>query len=239
MARGMNTVRLVGTIATKPGLRYTPAGLAVLEITLAGDDHIIDNDGVLRQIPWYHRVTLFGAQAERYAELPVGTALLIEGRLDYQTWETEDGNRQALKVVGLRAELLDITDRGATPTVTDAKGQPRLSDAVNEVTIIGNTTRTAEVTNTQGGHKVLGFGVALNERYTRRDGGDEERVHFVEVRAWNDAGARFHALPKGSAVWIRGRLVTDNWENKDGNRRFATRVEATQIERITFLEKAG
>ena len=237
MARGMNHVRLIGTIARDPELRYTPAGLAVLDLTLAGDDQIVDNDGVLRQIPWYHRVTLFGAQAERYAQLAVGTALLIDGRLDFQTWENDAGeNRNRLSIVGLRAELVDLTGR---ETVTDAKGQPRLVDALNEVTMIGNLTRAAEVTNTQNGNSVVGFGVAVNERFTRKGGSEQERVHFVELRAWNDVGARFQSLPKGAAVYVRGRLVTKNWDDKDGNRRYATRVEASQIERITFPEKAA
>lgn len=237
MARGMNHVRLAGAVAKPPELRYTPAGLAVLDVTLAGDDHVTGADGTFRALPWYHRVTLFGAQAERYAELAPGTALLVEGRLDFRSWDSDTGERRnALDVVGLRAELLDTAGRGDASFVSDAKDQPRLVDAVNEVTLIGNTTRDAEPRATSGGHALSGFGVAVNERFRPKGGGDQEKVHFVEVRAWRDLAERCSGLAKGAAVFVQGRLVTDSWEDDDGRRRFATRVEAGRIERLTWLE---
>lgn len=240
MARGMNHVRLAGAIARPPELRYTPAGLAVLEVTLAGDDHVTGSDGEFRALPWYHRVTLFGAQAERYAELPAGIALLVEGRLDFRSWDSESGERRnALDVVGLRAELLDTTARGDATFVSDAKDQPRLVDAVNEVTIIGNTTRDADARATSGGHNLAGFGVAVNERFRPKGGDDQEKVHFIEVRAWRDLADRCNGLAKGSAVFVQGRLVTDSWEDDDGRRRFSTRVEAGRIERLTWMELLG
>lgn len=240
MARGMNHVRLAGAVAKAPELRYTPAGLAVLELTLAGDDYVLGNDGELRSLPWYHRVTLFGMQAERYAELAPGTALLVEGRLDFRSWDSEAGERRnALDVVGLRAELLDTAERGEDAFVSDAKEQPRLVDAVNEVTLIGNTTRDADGRETSGGHALTGFGVAVNERFQPRSGDAQEKVHFIEVRAWRELAERVRDLAKGSAVFVQGRLVTDSWETDDGARRFVTRVEATRIERLTYLELLG
>ena len=240
MARGMNHVRLAGAVAKAPELRYTPAGLAVLEITLAGDDHVLGDDGKARSLPWYHRVTLFGIQAERYAEIAVGTALLVEGRLDFRSWDTDAGERRnALDVVGLRAELLDTAGRGSDAFVSDAKDQPRLVDAVNEVTVIGNTTRDADGRETSGGYALTGFGVAVNERFQPRSGDAQEKVHFIEVRAWRELAERTQDLPKGTAVFVQGRLVTDSWETDDGIRRFVTRVEARRVERLTYLDLVG
>lgn len=240
MARGMNHVRLAGAVARPPELRYTPAGLAVLEVTLAGDDHVLGSDGELRMLPWYHRVTLFGAQAERYAELAPGIALLVDGRLDFRSWDSDSGERRnALDVVGLRAELLDTVGRGDDAFVSDAKEQPRLVDAVNEVTLIGNTTRDADVRATSGGHSLSGFGVAVNERFRPKGSGDQEKVHFIEVRAWRELAERCSGLQKGSAVFVQGRLVTDSWEDEEGRRRFSTRVEAGRIERLTWMELLG
>lgn len=240
MARGMNHVRLAGAVAKAPELRYTPAGLAVLEVTLAGDDHVQGGDGRLRSLPWYHRVTLFGMQAERYAEIAAGTALLVEGRLDFRSWDTDAGERRnTLDVVGLRAELLDTAERGDDAFVSDAKDQPRLVDAVNEVTLIGNTTRDADGRETSGGHALTAFGVAVNERFQPRSGDPQEKVHFIEVRAWRELAERTSDLAKGSAVFVQGRLVTDSWDTDDGIRRFVTRVEAHRVERLTYLELVG
>lgn len=240
MARGMNHVRLAGAVARPPELRYTPAGLAVLDVTLAGDDHVNGADGEPRTLPWYHRVTLFGAQAERYAELRPGVALLVEGRLDFRSWDSDEGERRnALDVVGLRAELLDMHGRGDAPLVVDAKEQPRLVDAVNEVSLIGNTTRDADLRETSGGHPWLAFGVAVNERFRPKGGEDREKVHFIEVRAWREKAERHGDLVKGTAVFVQGRLVTDSWMTEEGTRRWVTRVEAGRIERLTFLELLG
>ena len=240
MARGMNHVRLAGAVARTPELRYTPAGLAVLEVTLAGDDHVTGADGTARALPWYHRVTLFGAQAERYADLAPGTALLVDGRLDFRSWDSDAGERRnALDVVGLRAELLDTQGRGDIALVADAKDQPRLVDAVNQVSIIGNTTRDADARDTAGGHRLTGFGVAVNERFRPKGGEDQEKVHFIEIRAWREVAERCSDLPKGTAVFVQGRLVTDSWDGEDGGRRYATRVEARRVERLTYLELLG
>ena len=68
MARGMNHVYLIGALARDPELRYTPSGTAVFEATIAGEDHIIGNDGRERKLPWYHRVSILGKPAEWQAE---------------------------------------------------------------------------------------------------------------------------------------------------------------------------
>ena len=68
MARGMNHVFLIGALARDPELRYTPNGTAVFEATVAGEDHIVGNDGRERKLPWYHRVSILGKPAEWQAE---------------------------------------------------------------------------------------------------------------------------------------------------------------------------
>ena len=47
MARGLNTIQLIGTLTEAPELRYDPnGGLAILELNLAGSDHVeIGDDG--------------------------------------------------------------------------------------------------------------------------------------------------------------------------------------------------
>ena len=74
MARGFNSVQLVGTLTQAPEMKYTAGGLAILELNLAGSDRIVGNDGQPRDLTWYQRVTVFGKQAEYLSEqLEVGT----------------------------------------------------------------------------------------------------------------------------------------------------------------------
>src|SRR5690554_6392424 len=113
MARGLNTVYLVGTLVQAPEMRYTQNGLAILELNVAGNDHVVGDDEKPRELAWYHCVTLFGAQSEQMVnQLQAGAPVLVEGRLNYRTWESQDGQkRSALDVNANSVEVLTFGPR--------------------------------------------------------------------------------------------------------------------------------
>jgi single-strand DNA-binding protein len=230
MARGLNRVYLIGTLTARPDMRYTPGGMAVLELNLAGNDLVQDETGT-REIPWYHRVKLLGRQAEMWGDaLEAGQPLFVEGRLEYRTWETEGQKRSAVEI---RADFLDPLQAGARlETVEDARGQVRMRNALNQALLMGNLTRDVELRYTPQGTPVARMGLAVNER-TRGQGGPEERTHFLEVQAWRDLAEWAAELRKGEPVLVIGRLVNDSWTSSTGERRYITRVEATRLERLT------
>ena len=246
MARGLNNIFLAGTLTQDPELRYTPGGLAILELSLAGNDHVIGDDDQQRELAWYHRVTVFGAQAESLAnQLQAGAPVFVEGRLEYRTWENQEGQRRStIDVRGFRVELLEFGPRvagsgGGEATVTDARGQHRLRDAVNQVMIIGNLTRDAELRYTPSGSAVTRFSVAVNERYRDRSGNDQEKTHYIDVNVWRDLAEAAGELKKGDPVFVVGRLVNDSWTDKEGNRRYTTRIEGSRVEFLTRGPGAG
>lgn len=235
MARGLNHVYLVGTLTQPPELRYTPSGLAILELNMAGNDRVVGDDGQGRDLAWYHRVTLFGSQAESLVnQLEMGTPLFVEGRLNYRSWETPDNQKRAsLDVQATRVEVIGFGGRGADATVTDARGQPRLRHALNLVQLIGNLTRDAELRYTPNGSAVTRFSLAVNERYRDRSGTDQERTHYVDVNVWRELGESSATLVKGDPVFVIGRLVNDSWTDKEGNKRYTTRIEGSRVEHLT------
>lgn len=235
MARGLNHVTMAGMLVQDPEMRYTPGGLAILEVNLAGNDHVVGDDGKERELAWYHRATVFGAQAEMLADqLHAGDPVFVEGRLDYRSWESQDGGRRtALDVVATRVEAMTTGPRRGEVTVSDARGQQRLRDALNQVMLIGNLTRDAELRYTPSGAAVTRFSVAVNERFRDRNGQDQERTHFVDVNVWRDLAEGCGELAKGDPVFVIGRLVNDSWTDRDGNRRFTTRIEGSRVEFLT------
>lgn len=235
MARGLNNIMLAGTLVQDPEMRYTPAGLAILEINLAGNDQVIGDDGEERNLAWYHRATLFGAYAEIMAnQLTAGTPVLVEGRLNYRSWETDDGQRRSrVDVNANRVDVLSFGARRGETTVIDARGQHRLTDALNQVRLIGNLTRDAELRYTPSATAVTRFSVAVNERYRDRQGNDQETTHFIDINAWRELAEACGDLKKGDPVFVTGRLVSDSWTDKEGNKRFSTRVEASRVEFMT------
>jgi single-strand DNA-binding protein len=75
--------------------------------------------------------------------------------------------------------------------------------------------------------------VAVNERYRDRSGQDQERTHYVDVNVWRELAEGCAELAKGDPVFVIGRLVNDSWTDRDGNRRFTTRIEGSRVEFLT------
>lgn len=241
MARGMNIVMLAGTLVQEPELRYTPAGLAILELNLAGNDNVTGDDGQVRNLAWYHRATVFGTYAEIMVnQLEIGTPVLIEGRLNFSTWENNEGQRRSsLNINVNRLEVLTYGTRRDEPVVTDSRNQPRLTDALNQVMLIGNLTRDTELRYTPSGTAVNRLSIAVNERYRDRKGNDQEATHFVDITTWRELAEASADLRKGDPVFVTGRLINDSWTDKDGNKRFSTRVEAQRVEFMTRGDRAN
>ncbi|SDE90724.1 single-strand binding protein [Thermus arciformis] len=230
MARGLNQVFLIGTLTARPDMRYTQTGLAVLDLNLAGQDVLLDEAGQEKEIPWYHRVRLLGRQAEMWGDvLEKGQPIFVEGRLEYRQWEREGEKRSELQV---RGEFIDPLEARHRETVEDARGQPRLRRALNQVFLMGNLTRDPDLRYTPQGTAVVRLGLAVNER-RRGQGGEEERTHFIEVQAWRELAEWAGELRKGDGLLVIGRLVNDSWTSSSGERRFQTRVEALRLERPT------
>jgi len=228
MARGLNQVFLIGTLTARPDMRYTPGGLAILDLNLAGQDVFTDESGQEREVPWYHRVRLLGRQAEMWGDLlEKGQLLFVEGRLEYRQWERDGEKRSEVQV---RADFIDPLEGRGRETLEDARGQPRLRRALNQVILMGNLTRDPDLRYTPQGTAVVRLGLAVNER---RRGQEEERTHFLEVQAWRELAEWASELRKGDGLLVIGRLVNDSWTSSSGERRFQTRVEAQRLERPT------
>jgi single-strand DNA-binding protein len=231
MAQGMNHTYLIGALARDPELRYTPTGVAVFEAVVAGEDHLIGTDGKERRLPWYHRVTILGKPAEWQAErnLKGGDAVMVEGSLDYSQWEApEGGKRSAVKVKALRMEQL-----GYNPElVQDAGGGVRMQGGMNTVMLIGNVTRDPELRYTPAGDALLNLSLAVNERWTDRQGQKQEKTHWIDLTLWREVAEAMKDLRKGDPVLVQGRLVNESWQDKDGQKRNSTKVEAFRVEAL-------
>ena len=244
MARGLNQVFLIGTLTARPDMRYTAGGVAILELNLAGQDVVTDGTGQEREVAWYHRVRLLGRQAEMWGDvLEKGTPLFVEGRLEYRQWEREGEKRSELVI---RADFIDPLEGRGRETQEDARGQPRLRRALNQVILMGNLTRDPDLRYTPQGTAVVRLGLAVNERRSSPasrsepravplgEGGPKaERTHFVEVQAWRELAEWAGELKKGDGLLVIGRLVNDSWTSSSGERRFQTRVEALRLEHPT------
>jgi len=105
-----NKVILVGNLTRDPQVKRTPAGQSVAELGLAVNRSWWDKQAnQKREETTFVDVTLWGRDAEVASEyLSKGRPVLIEGRLQYDTWEDKQTGqkRSKLRVVCERMQLL-------------------------------------------------------------------------------------------------------------------------------------
>jgi single-strand DNA-binding protein len=104
----VNKVILVGNLGRDAELRYTPAGAAVATLSLATTEVWNDKGGQRQEKTEWHRVVLWGKQAETLNEyLMKGKQIYVEGRLQTREWNDKDGNkRYTTEIRGDRVVLL-------------------------------------------------------------------------------------------------------------------------------------
>lgn len=201
----MNHWEIMGSIVATPDLRYTPKGLAIANVSVAGtmDDRA-----------WYQRFTVFGAMGEIIANLAPGNVLYASGRVRSRTYDDATGKRKS--TVDVTANMVRTLGT-SFDTTHDKRGQPVLVGGTNRALVAGNITRDAEV-RAAGTASVANATVAINERT-----GDREDTTFLRMTAWNDAPsfAMLQSLTKGAGVVAVGSIATESWE-KDGARQYQT-----------------
>jgi single-strand DNA-binding protein len=99
------------------------------------------------------------------------------------------------------------------------------------VTLVGNTTRDAEVRTIKSGAAVAEFGVAVNKRVKGEDGQWEDgQPEFYDVTLWGSSAENFaQSCPRGTRVLVHGRLQYDTWETPEGEKRSKVKVVADHV----------
>ncbi len=92
----LNKVFLIGNLTRDPELKYTPSGAAVCKFGIASNEKFKDSEGNLKERPCFVDVDAWGKQAENANEyLKKGKLVMIEGKLEYQTWDAQDGTKRS------------------------------------------------------------------------------------------------------------------------------------------------
>jgi single-strand DNA-binding protein len=109
MAGDINRVTLVGRLTRDPELRHLPSGTPVLQLGLAVNGRQKDDAGNWTDKPNFFDVKVFGNQAEMLANhLAKGRRVGIDGRLDWSSWEAQDGGKRSkVEVIANTVQFLD------------------------------------------------------------------------------------------------------------------------------------
>lgn len=99
---------------------------------------------------------------------------------------------------------------------------------MNKVIITGRLTKDPELRSTQNGTNVAKYTIAINTGY-----GEKQQTDFINVTTWGKSGEFVSKyFKKGQAIGIVGRLNSNNYEDKNGNKRYSLEIITEDIEFI-------
>ena len=103
---------------------------------------------------------------------------------------------------------------------------------INKVILIGRLGSDPEVRYTPSGVAVANFNIATSEEWKDKDSGEKrERTEWHRIVAWRRLGEICgEYLSKGQQVYVEGRIQTNAWEDKEGNKRYTTEIIANTVQ---------
>ena len=100
----------------------------------------------------------------------------------------------------------------------------------NKVQLIGNLGKDPELKTTVSGKRLVRFSIATNETYTNAKGEKVKETQWHNLVAWGrlaDVAEKY--LNKGSEVAIDGKLITKDYVDKDGKKKYVTEVQVNEL----------
>jgi single-strand DNA-binding protein len=123
VANNLNAVTVVGNLTRDPEMRFTPSGVAKVQFGIA-----VNRSWRNQQTnEWEEQTSFFNVvcwreQAEHVgATLQKGMRVVVTGRLEQRSWETENGEKRS--VVEIVADEIGPSLRFATAQVTRVERQ--------------------------------------------------------------------------------------------------------------------
>jgi single-strand DNA-binding protein len=122
----VNKVILVGRLGRDPETRYTGAGQAVCNFSLATDETFKDRSGERQKRTEWHKIVVWAKQAEIAQQyLKKGSLIYLEGRIQSREWNDKEGQkRTSFEIVATNFRMLgsksDSTGGGARSAAAPA-----------------------------------------------------------------------------------------------------------------------
>lgn len=105
----LNKVFLIGRLGRDPEMRYTASGQAVATLSVATDESYKAQDGQKVEKTEWHRVIVWGKQAEFCANyLSKGRLVYVEGKLETRKWQDKEGVDRT--TTEIRANIIQALD---------------------------------------------------------------------------------------------------------------------------------
>lgn len=104
---------------------------------------------------------------------------------------------------------------------------------INKVTLLGNLSGDAEyrvLTNNGAQKAVSTVSLATNETFKDAQGNTQEKTEWHKLVFWDKLADVVHNYTrKGSKVYVEGKLRTRSYQDKNGNDRYITEIQVTEL----------
>lgn len=105
-----------------------------------------------------------------------------------------------------------------------------MADGLNRVMLLGNLGADPELRVTTSGQSVLKLRLATSESYLDKNRVRQEKTEWHSIVVWGKrAESLGKILSKGSRLFVEGSLQTRSYDDKDGNKKYSTEVNARDI----------
>ena len=100
----------------------------------------------------------------------------------------------------------------------------------NKVTLIGHVGNTPELKIFDGNKKLARVSIATNETYKNKQGEKVTETTWHHVIAWGPLAERLvRYAQKGTELALEGKLVNNNYTDKEGVKRYTTEIQITDM----------
>ncbi len=105
-----------------------------------------------------------------------------------------------------------------------------MARSVNKVILVGHLGKDPEVSYLPSGQAMAKFSLATNRRSKDKNGEWKDETDWHNIVVWGKT-AEFCSqyITKGRLVYVEGRIQNRTWEDKDGNKRYATDIVGNDV----------
>ena len=106
--------------------------------------------------------------------------------------------------------------------------------SINKVILVGNLGADPETRYMPNGDAVANIRLATTESWKDKDSGEKKEItewhRVVFYRKLAEIVGQY--LKKGSSVYVEGRIRTRKWQDKEGQERYTTEIEANEMQML-------
>ena len=113
--------------------------------------------------------------------------------------------------------------------------------SVNKVILVGNLGADPETRYMPNGDAVANIRLATTESWKDKGTGEKKEItewhRVVFYRKLAEIVGQY--LKKGSSVYLEGRIRTRKWQDKEGQERYTTEIEASEMQMLGGRQNAA